>query len=398
MRVLAVLALFLLPLLSSAQTPPPAPSLVIAADVISGQSSQIYLSWTVPSMCPQATYGCHFTLWHDDGTKGDGVGAFVANQQSYGWTISDLSSYTAGNHTFWVSADSIYPVYSVPSNNLTIGINPTPNASPIITANGGVVGDPQFTGLRGQTYQVHGMPNEIFSIVSDVDFQYNSRFVYLAEGRCPTLDGRKLDTPCFTHPGTYLGELALMTSAGDRLYLQAGGADEGFLAVELNGEALEEAEEVTELQALAGRPQPFVVRNSSHVVTVQMGNFWLEFVNSDAFINQRVAMLDPSLQTSHGLLGQTWSGKIYDADATIPWIEGKVWDYAMADHELFSHSFAFNVFVTPEDADDEDDKAASGKLGKLLDGVRRGQRKGGRQHGKRTGRTHSHEHADGADL
>ena len=135
-----------------------------------------------------------------------------------------------------------------------------------------------------------------------------------------------------------------MTSAGDRLYLKAGAASDGFAVVTLNDEQLD-TDVYTPLRALPGREQPWVVRNSSHALTVQMGNFWLEFINSDLFINQRVAMVDASLKTSHGLLGQTWSGRIYDADASIPWIEGKVWDYATADHELFSHRFVYNQFV-----------------------------------------------------
>jgi len=152
-----------------------------------------------------------------------------------------------------------------------------------------------------------------------------------------------------------------------------------------------ESEEVTELSPLDGRPTPFVLRDSSHVVTVQMGNFWLELINSDMFINQRVAMLDASQQTSHGLLGQTWSGVIYDADASIPWIEGKVWDYAMADHELFSHRFVYNQFKGQDEDEDEDeeeeDKHALAQLFK----------KAGKRLRHVAG-THSHAHAESADL
>jgi len=176
--------------------------------------------------------------------------------------------------------------------------------------------------------------------------QYNARFVYLTQGSCPMIrdSHHKLDTPCFTHPGTYLGELGLQTAAGDRLRVQAGAASEGFAAVTLNGEALD-VDSLVDLASLPGRPAPFVMLNHSHILTVQMGNFWLELTNSDRFINQRVQMIDPTSTTSHGLLGQTWSGKIYDHNAAIPWIEGEVWDYAMADHQLFSHKFVYNQFV-----------------------------------------------------
>ena len=345
---------FLLPLFASAQ--PPTPFLSSASDIISGQSSQVYLQWTISSQCPTNYFGCHFVV-HSD-VESDSVGAFVNGVTSYQYTISDLTAYSQGNHTFWISADSIWPQASNVSNSVTIYVNPSPTVTPVTpqAPPGGIVGDPQFTGLRGQTYQVHGMPNEIFNIVSDNDFQYNSRFVYLTQGVCPTIDGNKIESPCFTHPGTYLGELALQTSAGDRLYLKAGEASQGFETVLLNDEDLDDDGEVIDLLPLKGREAPFVVRNSSHMVTVQMGNFWLEFINSDMFINQRVAMLDASQQTSHGLLGQTWSGKIYDVDATIPWIEGKVWDYAMADHEMFSHRFVYNQFMVEREEEEEDNR------------------------------------------
>ena len=47
---------------------------------------------------------------------------------------------------------------------------------------GSVKGDPQFVGLRGQNYQVHGVSGDIYNIVSDADLQYNSRFVFLNSG------------------------------------------------------------------------------------------------------------------------------------------------------------------------------------------------------------------------
>ena len=104
------------------------------------------------------------------------------------------------------------------TNTIVIGVGCNGRASPtpcyyqyVITcdkpADGGfVVGDPQFVGLSGQSYQVHGVSGEIYNIVSDVDLQYNSKFVFLNQGACPVVDGKK-QKGCWSHPGSYLGEL-----------------------------------------------------------------------------------------------------------------------------------------------------------------------------------------------
>ena len=73
-----------------------------------------------------------------------------------------------------------------------------------------VIGDPQFVGLRGQRYQVHGISGEVLNIVSDRDLQYNSRFLFLDKGECPIVDGTR-QKGCFSHPGSYLGELGIKT-------------------------------------------------------------------------------------------------------------------------------------------------------------------------------------------
>ena len=124
------------------------------------------------------------------------------------------------------------------------------------------------------------------------------------------------------------------------------------------------------------------------------------------FVNQRVAMIDPKQETSHGLLGQTWSTVIYDASSTIPWIEGSVFDYAMADHQLFSHRFIFNRFQTAaiaeddasEEAEDEDD--AEEEEVKLLERLKRltavRTRAGSKSAGSK--KTHTHAHVSEWDL
>jgi hypothetical protein len=218
-----------------------------------------------------------------------------------------------------------------------------------------IVGDPQFSGLRGQQYQVHGIPGNVYSIISDVDLQYNSRFVFLDDGKCPIINGVK-DTNCWTHPGTYLQELGLETIAGDRLHIVAGSAENGFGKVALNDKQISMGECVT----LNDDPG-YICVNTTHKVSVQMGNFRFVFTNSDQFINQQVAMINGRLQTSHGLLGQTWSVRPkhtnhgddvlhrHNGHGVISFLEGAIEDYSTADGELFSNQFVFNRFkVIPD--------------------------------------------------
>jgi hypothetical protein len=89
-------------------------------------------------------------------------------------------------------------------NTIVIGVGCNNRAKPqpcyyqyTITCDKGggfVVGDPQFVGLRGQSYQIHGVSGEIYNLVSDGDVQYNSRFVFLDQGECPrSTDGSRRD-------------------------------------------------------------------------------------------------------------------------------------------------------------------------------------------------------------
>ena len=78
-----------------------------------------------------------------------------------------------------------------------------------------VLGDPQFVGLRGQSYQIHGVDNTVYNLISDAMVQLNARFVYLDQGEClRDADGLPLFT-CWTHPGSYLTALGLQTATGE---------------------------------------------------------------------------------------------------------------------------------------------------------------------------------------
>jgi len=201
---------------------------------------------------------------------------------------------------------------------------------------GSVVGDPQFVGLRGQSYQVHGVPNSIYNIVSDADLQYNARFVFLTKGDCPVVDGVQ-QKGCFSHAGTYLGELGLKTRAGDKIHIVTGPAAKGFEMIEVNNKPVEVGQTIVLADNMGS-----VSFNSSHVTQVQIGNWDFVFENSDMFLNQRVRVLDARGLRSHGMLGQTWRETTYKN--AIKYIQGEVDDYVIREKDIWGDSFLYNVF------------------------------------------------------
>ena len=149
------------------------------------------------------------------------------------------------------------------------------------------------------------MSGEVYNIVSDVDLQYNSRFVFLDRGACPVVNGVR-QKGCYSHPGSYLGELGLKTSAGDHIHVVSGQANYGFVAVTVNGRAVHVGSTVLLAEGLGS-----ISRNSTHLASVQIGDWEFEFENSDMFINQKVRVANVDKLRSHGMLGQTWRKTTY---------------------------------------------------------------------------------------
>lgn len=200
----------------------------------------------------------------------------------------------------------------------------------------GGVGDPQFTGLRGQSYQVHGVSGYVYNIVSDPDVQFNSRFIFLDRGECPILDGVR-QSNCFSHPGSYLGELGLKTAAGDRIHVVTGDAQTGFAAITVNNSPLSVGD-----IALLADDMGVVAYNTTHLTTINIGNWLFEFENSDQFVNERVDVIDSRNMRSHGMLGQTWREVVYPN--AIKFIEGTVDDYVIRGGDIFGDDFMYNAF------------------------------------------------------
>jgi hypothetical protein len=260
--------------------------------------------------------------------------AALGNPLSNAHTLSNDIPLNTGNNVITVTvecAKNHNEGYSPCSYTYTITCTKEPDQG------GSVIGDPQFTGLRGQSYQVHGVAGEVYNIVSDPSFQINSRFVFLDRGACPIIDGIK-QKGCWSHPGSYLGSIGIKTKNGDRLLLESGAADQGFTKVEWNKRSLNVGDSI-EFE----NPTGFVSFNSSHVMTIQMGGWEFVYENSDRFINQAVAYAgDITGLKSHGLLGQTHKSTTYKS--AIKYIQGEVDDYVIREKDIFGDTFIYNMF------------------------------------------------------
>jgi hypothetical protein len=227
--------------------------------------------------------------------------------------------------------------------------NPAPNASSysfqILRATGVIIGDPQIVGMQGQDFQVHGMPDEIFNIVSYPSLQVNARFTYLEAAEC-----HDNFTACFAHPGTYISEEGFRVGK-DKIRVQAGSFKKG-LTVTVNGKKTHKTVDLKHGAVEIVNHRRVVVHTEVMKITVS---------NSDKFMNQELELSDDKLVSLgasrrvmkdnerfhpevplHGLQGQTWRNVEYASGLEY---EGSIMDYHVVDGNLFGTDFVFNQFT-----------------------------------------------------
>jgi len=123
----------------------------------------------------------------------------TAGVAAVGYPCANLTRY----YLFSNLVQSATNYFSVQVYDLNLSGSTNSSYSFIVTRlpNPVIVGDPQIVGMQGQDFQVHGMPDEIFNVVSYPSLQVNARFTYLESGAC-----HDNFTACFAHPGTYISE------------------------------------------------------------------------------------------------------------------------------------------------------------------------------------------------
>ena len=208
----------------------------------------------------------------------------------------------------------------------------------------GVFGDPQLYGLLGQSFQVHGIDGGVYNLISAPALQVNTRFVFLDAARCPSK--QVVDTPCWSHPGSYMGALSFQVamSSGEvvRITVAAGPMESGLQAVQVGSDAYPTGSLDLSLGA-SGEVR--IVSRSTHTVLIHTSLFDITADNSDHFLNLRLTYNVPLSQLRqtavHGLLGQTHTRSAQKG--ALKEVTGEVDDYFVVDG-LHGTQFMYNRF------------------------------------------------------
>ena len=224
-----------------------------------------------------------------------------------------------------------------------------------------VLGDPQFSGFHGQQFQVHGVPNEVYNVLTASDVLVNARFAFIADGEslkwhdmkvkriAHELQRMKLQqagvqlnvssafplpiTKSWTHPGTYLSEIAVRLDNGQlgglEVFVRAGGYPYGIQEASVNGVAMQVGE-VHRITTPSGASAA-VTLSTPHTVRLDHSLFTLTFTNSDGFFNleQGQLLATPAAQELDGLLGQT-ADSAWKASESDEQREALIFDYMVS--------------------------------------------------------------------
>jgi hypothetical protein len=191
-------------------------------------------------------------------------------------------------------------------------------------------------GLRGQSFQIHGIDGQVYNLIIDRQTVVNSRFIFLDTGRCPAV---AKPSNCWSHSGSYLGEIGITTSEGDRLIISSGSFNKGFSSVVLN-------DVVAQVGANFSGRAIHVQMTSPFSVSVTVGNFEIVMENSDSFINLvSVRVLKWSRLSAlacHGLLGQTWRAPETPGQE-VKHVEGWIDEYVEKSNDLLGKDFVYGL-------------------------------------------------------
>jgi len=195
----------------------------------------------------------------------------------------------------------------------------------------------------------------------------NARFVFLASGECPTYSGDDTVQPsnCWSHPGSYFGQLSFITNNGDQIMIQAGNGNEGFNKIMINNETIITEKKEKFPITITGHAKvnnnvdnntqhcssPFIMTlHDFHHLSLSYSLWTMEIDNSDMFLNlasvsvSSWSTLVQSVQP-HGLLGQTWRIlRGNDRGEEVSSIVGRVDDYLEANNDMYGVSTLYNKF------------------------------------------------------
>ena len=240
-----------------------------------------------------------------------------------------------------------------------------------------VLGDPQFTGFHGQQYQVHGVPGEVYNVLTASDVLVNARFALIGAGEslkwhdmkvkriAHELERMRLQnagvqlnvsnafplpiTKSWTHVGTYLSEVAIRLDNGQlggiNVFLRAGGYPYGIQEATVNGQPMLVGQE--HRMTTSSGASAAVTLSSPHTVRLDHPLFTLTLVNSDGFFNLEQGQLlsTDAAQQLDGLLGQTASSE-WKASESEEQREALIFDFMVSEGQegLASADFVKNKY------------------------------------------------------
>lgn len=227
----------------------------------------------------------------------------------------------------------------------------------------GVRGDPAFVGFHGQAFQVHGIPDRHFSILSTPILQMSATFVMIQDGDARTAGQMKQIrllreiqtaskqrtsmvslplTTAFSHAGTFLGRVAIQVN-GAKLFAVAGDYEDGIAQITLNDEPLAISSAPVQVA-----PGCFITHSHPHTITVDIELLSFTLVNSDKFFNIEHSILNLPYTDDvqiDGLLGQTANPQ-WKVENTKEFKNHMVYDYLIAGDDLFSTDTVTNMYKT----------------------------------------------------
>ena len=229
-----------------------------------------------------------------------------------------------------------------------------------------VLGDPSFVGFHGQSFQVHGIPNRYFNLLSTSSVQFNALFTMLVDGQSMSagamkaarvsrqLSAAKLSkessstyplplTTAYSHEGTFLAVMALKL-AGVAVYAAAGPYTQGFKTVTIAGSAVAVSSAAVEVAA-----GMYVTLQTPHILTIDTPAVSFTLANADHFFNIEQATLHQHYTADaqmDGLLGQT-ANEQWKVESSTAFKQHMVYDYLLADMDGFSDDFVSNLYQAP---------------------------------------------------
>ena len=149
-------------------------------------------------------------------------------------------------------------------------------------------GDPQLIGLRGQSFQVHGIDQVVYNLITHPTHQLNARFGFLSQGKCPTVAEAGISQAhenCWSHPGSYITAIGLQERINDKiiqLEILPGNTSTGFTQVKLNGQVLSVPATHTFKDSTTSTIMT-IHYDHTHRIKIITHLFTYEFINSDMF-------------------------------------------------------------------------------------------------------------------